>query len=343
MRFGFSPPTKTRQVQAEAAETGHTAFATTRVNISSSATSTFNFTDRSLEVPSDIARRVHNRTLLLSGSPDATPSGKRSRRSCHAIGDFADSGLPQAAVAPMATAIFRKDRLVVVIGFLLLDGRLPQSCSKYFTGAGFLYECNQANVLRIGARLEFQRNAFVKGLALLQFSYFCNLHNYRNVRQVTATVFSMQDLRFHAIQSHSHIDIGIVFGGIAVCFNARSQSRGRAVVDAHVTDAHRKLGRCDRFLKNLVHLLWIVGAHLAESVDDELRRVRGLKSESTNIVLLSFGECRGRVWVFPAIVVPIIHVFTEDDQLHAGHGLRRVQLFQQGIRGRTTGTTFGGE
>jgi len=80
------------------------------------ATSTFNFTAAfSPVVFSSIGgRRVHSRTLLLSGSPDATPSGKRSRRSRHVIWDLVPNGLLQAAVAPMAAAIARKERLVMV-------------------------------------------------------------------------------------------------------------------------------------------------------------------------------------------------------------------------------------
>src|SRR5579864_2546022 len=115
-RLGLSPPTSTRQVQSDAAEIGALAVATTRVNISSSETSTFNFGADPFSAAG--GRRVHKRTLLLSGSPEATPSGKRSRRSCHAIRDFAPNALPQAAVAPMAAAISRKERRVMEdIGF----------------------------------------------------------------------------------------------------------------------------------------------------------------------------------------------------------------------------------
>src|SRR5271155_5627970 len=125
-RLGFSPPTKTRQVQSDAAETGAVAAATTRVNNSSSATSTFNWTAGLAPMA---GRRVHNSTLLLSGSPDATPSGKKSRRSRHAMRDFVPNGLPQAAVAPIAAAIARKERLVMAD----IDSDPPNS---KFTSAG---------------------------------------------------------------------------------------------------------------------------------------------------------------------------------------------------------------
>src|SRR5580704_15495597 len=56
------------------------------------------------------ARRVHSNTLWLSGSPDATPSGYRSRRSFHATVEADAKSRPQAAVAPSATAVFRNSR-----------------------------------------------------------------------------------------------------------------------------------------------------------------------------------------------------------------------------------------
>ncbi len=94
------------------------AVATTRVNIPSSATSTFNIwarvaPDLPLSFSLDSGRRVHNRTLLLSGSPDATPSGKRSRRSRQAMCDSVPNGLLQDAVAPTAAASPMKVRLVM--------------------------------------------------------------------------------------------------------------------------------------------------------------------------------------------------------------------------------------
>jgi hypothetical protein len=42
-------------------------------------------------------------------------------------------------------------------------------------------------------------------------------------------------------------------------------------------------------------------------------------------------------------MVPIIHVFTEDDELRTTYWLGGVHLFKQSVRGRTTGTAFRGE
>src|SRR5271154_3775694 len=86
----------------------------TRSNDSSSATSTFNL----FVVVAPIgARRVHRRTLSLSGSPEATPSGKRSRRSRQETLDDVAKASPQTDVAPRAIPISMNARpLIVVIG-----------------------------------------------------------------------------------------------------------------------------------------------------------------------------------------------------------------------------------
>jgi len=39
-------------------------------------------------------------------------------------------------------------------------------------------------------------------------------------------------------------------------------------------------------------------------------------------------------------MVPIIHVFAEHYQLRSGDGLQSVHSFEEGVRGRTTGTAF---
>src|SRR5580765_1524100 len=110
MRDAFKPPTSTRQVQSEAAEIGAGVVATTRRKDASSATSTINvLTPRA----SAGGRRVHNSTLSLVGSPEATPSGYRSRRSRHASRDGAAKAVPQAADAPSATAVSRKARRLI--------------------------------------------------------------------------------------------------------------------------------------------------------------------------------------------------------------------------------------
>ena len=61
------------------------------------------------------AWRVQRSTLLLSGSPDATPSGYRSRRSFHFKLEGKAKALPHAADAPRAKAISRKDLRVRAI------------------------------------------------------------------------------------------------------------------------------------------------------------------------------------------------------------------------------------
>ncbi len=104
-RAGLSPPTSTRAVQSAAAETGTEACETTRRKAASSATSTVS-SDRSLR---SNGRRVQRMTLVGSGSPEATPSGKRSRRSVHLVCE-ARAAPPQASDAPIAAASWMKSR-----------------------------------------------------------------------------------------------------------------------------------------------------------------------------------------------------------------------------------------
>src|ERR1700685_3743784 len=71
-RAGRRPPTTTRQVQSAADVAVAVATATTSWNCGSAAISTVR---RSRLAPPVAGQRVHNTTLSLVGSPDATPSG----------------------------------------------------------------------------------------------------------------------------------------------------------------------------------------------------------------------------------------------------------------------------
>ena len=71
MHAGLSPPTRTREVQSAALETGACACAMTWLNASSSETSTVS----RWRVPWTNGRLVHKITLCGSGSPEATPWG----------------------------------------------------------------------------------------------------------------------------------------------------------------------------------------------------------------------------------------------------------------------------
>src|SRR5581483_4972298 len=103
---GFRFPTSARQVQSAAAETVAGAEAITVAKASSSATST----SRRLEVPLSNGRRVQSNTLSGCGSPEATPSGNRSRRSFDAAGTersrcaLAGVAAAQTGAAPRAAA-----------------------------------------------------------------------------------------------------------------------------------------------------------------------------------------------------------------------------------------------
>src|SRR3954470_15598174 len=112
---GFKPPTRTRQVQSETSESGTDCSATTFLNSESSATSTVSRDAGA--VPG--ARRVQSRTLWLSGSPEATPSGNNSRRSRQWLADGLGKAYPQAAEAPRRAAISRNLRRLIVMYVVL--------------------------------------------------------------------------------------------------------------------------------------------------------------------------------------------------------------------------------
>ena len=61
------------------------------------------------------------------------------------------------------------------------------------------------------------------------------------------------------------------------------------------------------------------------------------------IIALPSGEKTRRVSVFPAIVVPVVHMFTKNNRVSSQYRLLSIQLLEQGIGGRTTRTPFGSE
>ncbi len=143
---------------------------------------------------------------------------------------------------------------------------------------------------------------------------------------MSAAVFAVQDLRLHVIESDSYVNIGVVFVGTAISFNAGSKKNWIPGINAHLANADWNLRRGGSFLKDLVELLRIVSLHFTGSIHDDLGGIWGLQSKSLGIGGLAFGQQRRRVWIFPAVMVPIINVFTEDDQLRTCDGLGSVHL-----------------
>ena len=111
-------------------------------------------------------------------------------------------------------------------------------------------------------------------------------------------------------------------------------------IDARLSDAYRNFRRSRRFLQHLVCFLRIVSGKFNVSIHDHLGSVRGLQSKSADISCLAFGQCRGGVRIFPAVMIPIIHVFAEHDELRTTNRRGSVHPFEEGVRRRTTGTAF---
>ncbi len=136
-----------------------------------------------------------------------------------------------------------------------------------------MHKSNDPDVLWIRAGLEFQLSGSAKTLSLGQLSYFCHLHDNSNVRQEPAAVFATQDLRLHAIQSDSYIDIGIVCVGIAISFYARSKNIWIPGINGHLADGYGNFRSGSSLLNDFVDLLQIVGGRFAGSIHDELGSV----------------------------------------------------------------------
>jgi hypothetical protein len=81
---------------------------------------------------------------------------------------------------------------------------------------------------------------------------------------------------------------------------------------------------------------------LQMAVDDHLRGVRLSDVKAPFIIALPLSELRRREAVAPAIMVPVINVFAQEDEVHSGRSLL-AQLDQERVGGRTTGASLRGE
>ena len=151
--------------------------------------------------------------------------------------------------------------------------RPPQSGSQQPARPGFLDKGNDPQVLWIRTGLQFHLDSFAEALSFLQLSDLCELQHNRNVRQVPASVFSVQHLRFDAIESDRQIDVGVLVG-IAIRFNTRSKNIPG--FNAYLANADRDHRRSGSIVQDLVELLRIVSVRFAGSIHDELRSVCSL-------------------------------------------------------------------
>ncbi len=220
---------------------------------------------------------------------------------------------------------------------------LSYGSPQKFPWTGFLDKRNKPDVLWVRTGLEFQLYVLREVLFLRQFPYLRNLLDDCNVYQVLAAIFSAQDLRFYVIESNRYVNVRIVFARIRVGLDVRPHHSWISRIHRHLADSYRNLGRGGSFLKGKLHLLRFVYVHFVGSIHNQLGRVRGLEAKRAFVGTLTISERRRRVWIFPAILVPISHVLTEHDQLGASNRLEFVQPLQGDIRRRTTGTALGGE
>src|ERR1700676_657404 len=86
---------------------------------------------------------------------------------------------------------------------------------------------------------------------------------------------------------------------------------------------------------------FITADQLRMSVNDHLGSIDNSATKARRVCALSFTVFTGRVRILPSYIVPVIHVFTENDELRSVHRLRSVELCQKSVRRRTTGAALG--
>ena len=113
---------------------------------------------------------------------------------------------------------------------------------------------------------------------------------------------------------------------------------------------------CD--IRECQHRLWGLGSgcdgfdglprvaaqKLRRSIDDHLGSVDAVRGVEVRVVsILAIRELMGGEAVVPAAVFPVVHVFTQNDDLYAVDGLKFVEFAQQNVGRRATRTTLGCE
>jgi hypothetical protein len=84
----------------------------------------------------------------------------------------------------------------------------------------------------------------------------------------------------------------------------------------------------------------VAAIYLTYAIDDHLRGVDVVQAKPASIVALALSPFVGRMWVFPAKVVPIIDVFTENNDVRPRKGLVAIELGEQAIGRRAAGASF---
>src|SRR6266571_704047 len=84
----------------------------------------------------------------------------------------------------------------------------------------------------------------------------------------------------------------------------------------------------------------VVADKLNASVDYHLRSVNFVGVENTRVIILSCAECRGRIRIGPAQMIPIINVLRKRDHVGAWNGLSLVESSEKLVGRRTTRAPF---
>ena len=207
--------------------------------------------------------------------------------------------------------------------------------AQYFSRTGFLYQGHEANVFWIGAGLQLQLNVLSEILALRQLPDFGEFLHYRDMNQVASAVFSAQHLRLDMVKSDGYENLGIVLFRIRIGLNVGVQDRWIPRVHRDIANAHTNLGSGGSLEQSVLNLFGIADFHFVRSVNYQLRSEDSLFSEYAFVGILALGQRRRRVRIFPAVLIPVGDMFTENDQLRARYRLPGVQFSDQPVGGRT--------
>src|SRR5271170_2619301 len=90
-------------------------------------------------------------------------------------------------------------------------GRFPQGCAQNSTWTRLLHERDDANVIGVGPRVQFDLKVLTEAAVLTQLADLLDLLNDGDVTEMFAGILSAENLRLGATEGHGHVDIGVVF------------------------------------------------------------------------------------------------------------------------------------
>ncbi len=108
-------------------------------------------------------------------------------------------------------------------------------------------------------------------------------------------------------------------------------------------DAEREMFSSSIIAKSSLERRAITAHKLIATIQDHLWRVGALGRKPRSVDALSIREHWRGVWIFPTEIIPVRHVFTDADDQLSRVRLLQIDLPEEGVRRRATGTSFRSE